>query len=197
MRTRPGVVLAAAFAAACLGAACGDDSTSSPSAPSGSSIPAPTTPAPGATTPTRRLSADLVGEWNLSLRVTEAVGTGCVAEAFQARIGQPEAYTLLIRDTGQVTISSPSDGLSCSFTAAADGDNGFTTYGVPGFYTCVGEPRAYACVDGTRHYYISFGQDIGGKVSGGRLAGSWTVFWFDRSNDALNVEATYEFSGGR
>ena len=108
MRAWQGVVSTAAFTAVVLVAACGDGSTPSsvpsPAAPSAS--PAPTsTPTPS----TPRLSSDLVGVWNLSLRITEAPGAGCVAEAFQARIGGPDAYPLSIRDTGPVTISSPSD----------------------------------------------------------------------------------------
>lgn len=196
MRAWQGVVSTAAFTAVVLVAACGDGSTPSsvpsPAAPSAS--PAPTsTPTP----PTPRLSSDLIGVWNLSLRITEATGAGCVAEAFRARIGEPDAYALSISGTGQVTISSPSDGLSCSFTAKGDGDNGFTTYGVPGFYTCVGEPRTYTCADGTERRYYSFGQDIDGKVSGGRITGTWMVFWYDVTSDALYVEAKAQFSGAK
>jgi len=196
MRAWQGVVSTAAFTAVVLVAACGDGSTPSsvpsPAAPSAS--PAPTsTPTPS----TPRLSSDLVGVWNLSLRITEATGAGCVAEAFRARIGEPDAYSLGISDSGQVTISSPSDGLSCSFTAKADGDNGFTTYGVPGFYTCVGEPRTYTCADGTERRDYSFGQDIDGKVSGGRITGTWMAFWYDVTSDALYVEAKAQYSGAK
>ena len=194
MRAWRSIVPTAALTAAVLVASCGDGSTPSsvpsPAAPSAS--PA-STPTPTPSTP--RLSPDLVGVWNLSLRITEATGVGCVAETFRARIGEPDAYSLSIRDTGQVTISSPADGLSCSFTAKADGDNGFTTYGVPGFYTCVGEPRTYKCADGTERRYYSFGQDIDGKVSGGRITGTWMVFWYDVTSDALYVEAKAQFSG--
>lgn len=194
MRARLDVMSAVAIIVASLGAACGD-SRSAPAAPS--AAPAPAQPAPAPTAPTPRLSSEVAGVWNLSLRITETTGVGCVADAFRAGSAEPDAYSLSVQDTGQVTISSRSDALSCSFTAVADGDSGFTTYGVPGFYTCVGEPRTYKCADGTEHRYFSFGQDIGGKVSGGRISGTWLVFWVKVGNDSQFVEAKAQFSGTR
>jgi len=189
MRTRLWVLSAAVLFAACVGAGCSSDSAPSPSAPSVSPAPAQTTPAP--------LTEQLVGVWSLTMSVSEAAGAGCLAEAVRAQVGAASAYSLMILESGQVTLKSSSDALSCVFVVKTDGEAGFTTHGENGFYQCTGEPRSYQCADGTEVRYISWGQDIDGRVSGSRLSGTWSAAWFEVGKDGPGVESEAQFSGTR
>jgi len=192
MRARLGVMSAVVLSAALAGSSCGD-STPSPAAPSASPAPA-ATPAPPAVTARPGIPVQLVGVWNLGLRLTEVTGAGCVADTLRAQMEEAATYSLSITDTGLVTIASPSDGLSCRFTAEADGDDGFKVYG---FYSCAGEPRIFRCADGTQYRFISFGQDITGRLAGSQIGGTWTVDWYEIPDDRSYVFVKAQFTGTR
>jgi hypothetical protein len=78
----------------------------------------------------------------------------------------------------EVTLKSTSGDFACTFQARAESD-GFTTLGVPGFYSCTTSlaVRDFVCANGTRRDLIRFGQNISGRISGNEISGRWDVEW--------------------
>jgi hypothetical protein len=191
----PALLLAVVFVSAC------DDR--SPSAPSPIS-PAPSPVSSPAPSPTPDLS-HLVGVWNLTLRLTEVTGGGCVTEAMQSQIGLANRYSLSVEQasgsTLDVTLASASGGYSCTFTNVPADSSGFTTVGRRGlFLSCLGGVvlRDFRCGDGTLDL-ISWSQDISARVSGTEISGQWVAGFAD---GPVYLETTWaetkaEFIGSR
>jgi hypothetical protein len=171
-----------------LGVACGDGS---PAAPSPTPSPTPAAPPP-APSPVPGAS-DLEGEWKLTLRVTAVSGSGCVADTMRSQIGEASPYSLVISQTGAVTLKSKDR--ACTFTPVID-SSGFTTFGKGGYYTCDQFGLSFHCADGTLHSIVTFGEDISGRLSGTELTGAWQAFWVEGIDD-VGVEMKAEFTGTR
>ena len=170
-----------------LGLACGDGS---PAAPSPTPSPTPAAPPPAPSPP---VPSDLAGEWKLALRVTAVRGSGCVADAMRSQIGVASPYSLVISQTGALTLKSKDR--ACTFTPVID-SSGFTTFGKGGYYTCDQFDLNFHCADGTLHSIFTFGEDISGRLSGTELTGAWQAFWLE-SIDDVGIEMEAEFTGTR
>jgi hypothetical protein len=171
------VVLPSVLLAAVLALACGEHSPSAPS-PIASAAPPPTP------SPVPDFSA-LVGVWNLTVRLTEVKGSGCVADTMRSQIGESKPYTLSItpkNSTVSVTLKTASGDRACTFTPVAD-SSGFTTYDKGGYYSCEEWYLTYRCSDGTQHHIFSLGEDISGHLSDNEMTGSWDAWWFDGWED--------------
>jgi hypothetical protein len=189
------VALPSILVAAVLGLACGEDSPSAPSPitlPIASAAPSPTP------SPVPDFSA-LVGVWNVTVRVTEVTGTGCVADTMRPQIGEPKPYTLSIvpkNATISVTLKSASGDRACTFAPVAD-ISGFTTYDAGGYYSCEEWYLPFRCSDGTHHNIFSLGEDISGHLSGNAMTGAWDAWWYDGWEDYSGVEMKAQFTAAR
>jgi hypothetical protein len=175
------IVLPSVLLVAILSWACGEDSVSAPSPITSPIAPAPAPPPPSAVPD---FSA-LVGVWNLTIRLTEVTGSGCVADTMRSQIGEPKPYTLSItpkNSTVSVTLKTASGDRACTFTPVAD-SSGFTTYGKGGYYSCEEWYLTFRCSDGTQHAIFSLGEDISGHLSGSEIIGAWDAWWFDGWED--------------
>jgi len=194
MHSRSTIVLPAVLLAGLLGTGCrSGESTVAPSPPTPSTaVPTPT--------PVPKTPPELVGEWKLTLRLTEVKGApdggGCVGQAMQSQVGDPESFQLSVSAYGQVTIGTASGDYACTFFSPSMDSGGFTTYGIPGYYSCRGEPRALRCGNGQAYSLITFGQDIAARLSGNELSGTWDVHWYER-DDIFGVETKTQFTGTR
>jgi hypothetical protein len=181
------VVLPPVLLTASLGLACGDGTPSTPS-------PVTSPAAPTAPSPVPDLSA-LVGVWHVTVRVTEAEGSGCVADTMRSHIAEPKPYTLTIAPTKSavsVSLKSSSGDRSCTFSPVAD-SGGFTTYDTGGYYTCEEWYLTFRCFDGTQHSIFSLGEDISGHLSGDGMTGAWDAWWFDGWEDYAGVGMKAQF----
>lgn len=181
------LTLSSVLLAAVLGLACGDGSPSAPS-------PVPSTPPPPAAPPVPDVS-NLLGVWNLMVRVGDISGMGCVADTMRSQIGLPEPYSLSITQTDKVrvTLRSASGDYACTFTPLVDGD-GFTTYGQAGTYDCEQLYLNFRCSDGTQHRIFTYGENIAGHLSGAEMNGTWDADWFEELfTDGVGMKA--EFTG--
>ena len=187
------LVLATVLLAAGVGWACGDDNPTAPS---------PTPSPPPSTAPVPDVS-NLVGVWNLTVRVSDVGGDGCIADTMRSQIGVPEPYSLSItqKNKVEVTLRSASGDYACTFTAFPDSDgNGFTTYGQSGTYRCEQLYLNFRCTDGTQHRIASFGEDIAGHLFGSEMSGTWDAAWFDSFEGVFSgsvAEMKTEFTGTR
>jgi hypothetical protein len=147
--------------------------------------------------------SNLVGVWNLEVRVRDVGGEGCIADTMRSQIGVPERYFLSITQNNrvQVTLKSASGDYACTFTAFPDSDgNGFTTYGQSGTYRCDQLYLNFRCTDGTQHRIASYGEDIAGHLSGSEMIGTWDAAWFDSFDEVFSdsvVEMKTDFTGTR
>ena len=173
------VVLAAFFASGCR--------DRNPSAPS------PNVLGVGSTTDIPQF----LGMWNVTVRLTAVNGNGCVADTMRSQIGMPSRYSLSItqKNSVLVTLKSTSQDHACTFKPSADA-NGFTTYGVAGYYTCEPFVLSYVCTDGSSHNIYTVGEDISGQLTGSELSGTWDAVWFE-GDDPYGVEMRAQFSGSR
>ena len=185
----PLIVLSALFVSAC-------DDDRGPTAPS--RVPSSVaSPAPPPTSPPAADLSKLVGVWNLTVRVTEVTGGGCVADTMRSRIGVPARYSLSISHNlpVEVTLTSASGDRACTFLPSVVSD-GFTTYGQGGYYTCDHWSLNFLCSDGTLHDVYSFGENIAGRLSGTELTGTWDASWFEGLfTDGVEMKA--QFTGIR
>lgn len=183
-RIRATVLLATLFVAAC------GDGTSGPDLvlPSPSPI-TPREPAPAPQPPAVDLSA-IAGEWNVTLRVTEVAGDGCVADT-------RAPYSLSITADGTVTLTGVSGEYSCSFVTRADGSSGFTTDGVTWVnwngFSCKNPTVPVRCGDFPVDV-VPVAQVIDGRVSGNEITGTWGVWWAGSAGEGI---FTTTFTGTR
>ena len=191
------VVPPALLLAAVLVSACDDRSPSAPS-PISPLAPSPTPP------PASGLS-QLVGVWNLTLRLTEARGDGCAADTMQSRLGAPNRYSLSVKQAGantvDVTLTSASGDYSCTSMNVRADSSGFTTVGQrPPSDTCLWGVvlRDFRCGDETLDL-ISWGQDISARVSGTEVSGQWLAGFSDGPPYLGTTwsETKAEFAGSR
>jgi len=142
--------------------------------------------------------------WNLTLRLTEAKGYGCVAEAMQSQVGVPGRYALSVKQAGanavDVTLTSVSGDYSCTFTNAVADSSGFRTVLGESNPTCVGGDvrRDFRCGDRTLDL-LMWGQRLSARVSGIEISGEWRAGFSDAP---IYYETTYsetkaEFTGSR
>jgi hypothetical protein len=163
--------------------------------------PAAPTPTPSQTpAPTPTLPFDLspfVGVWNLTLHLTDVKGdSGCIAETMRSQLEVPSKSSLTITK-GTVTITNPSGDYACTFDNFKTDSSSFTTYGVPGYFTCQGPTLAVRCSDGSTYDLFSWGMDISARFSGTEISGTWnSVFDWQRTGGS-GVEITAEFKGSR
>ena len=173
------------LAAAVVVSGCDGDAPTRPS-------PLPdVTPPPSSPPPTSRV----IGTWNLTVRVIESTGPGCVADTLRADIDAHNRYSLSIVETGEkveAILASESGDFVCAFPARVD-STGFTE--APGYYTCEREKRVVSC-DGSEHPLVTFGQSLESRFSGSRVSGEWGAFWEDLV-DGHNAEMEAEFTGTR
>ena len=190
------LVLPAIVLAALISSGCGGGGPTAPT-PTRSAV-TPVEPQPPAPPPPDL--SRLVGTWNLTVRLT-AVTAGasgdCVGETMRSQVGVPSGYSLLFTsgERVSVTLTSAAGDYACTFAPAADG-SGFTTYDVPGFFTCRDDARAFRCANGAMHHLFSWGQNIAGRVSGGEISGTWDATWEDQETGAM-METKAEFTGSR
>jgi hypothetical protein len=188
-----GLILAAALASACA----------NPSAPS---RPTPLLPSP---TPSPTQSPRPTDVWNVTVRLTSAVGGDCAGETMQSQIGVESRYSLGILPKGSavdVILRSASGDYACTFPAVPDGD-GFTTFGVNGWMSCEtsGVVRGFVCANGVRRDLLRMGENISGRISGNEISGRWHVSWIVMTaggdlggrDDIAGLETTAQFTGTR
>ena len=193
-------VLSAVLVAALIGSACGGGGPTAPTRTSSAVTPAqPQPPAPSPAPPAPDLSR-LVGTWNVTVRltaVTAGSSSSCVGETMRSQIGAPNAYSLQFTTDERVSVmlTSASGDYACTFAPTAD-SNSFTTYDVPGYFTCRDETLAFRCDNGTMRHLFPWGQNISGRVSGREITGTWDASWEDMSTGAM-VETKAEFTGRR
>lgn len=186
------IASALAVLSAVLISAC-DDPT--PSAPSRSdSIVEPPAPPPAVDL------SRLIGVWDITVRLTEVSGRGCVADTMRSQTGEPNRYSLSLtqRANGNgldVRLTSASGDYACTFPNPLVDSSSFTTYGRPGYFECDDTFRPFRCGDGTVRSLFSWGQDIAGQVSGPEISGTWDASWDDMAGGL--VEAKSQFTGRR
>ena len=175
---------------------CGYESPIAPSPPG-----PPSTVAPPAT----------VDTWNISVRLAGISGGECVGETMKSQIGVPNSYTLSIgpaKDTRvDVTLRSTSGDYACAFPAIKAGDDGFTTFGVPGRMSCETSlvVRGFACTNGALRDMMRLGENISGRISGDQISGQWDVSWIIMEaggdlggrDDIAGLETTSQYTGVR
>ena len=110
----------------------------------------------------------------------------------RSQIGMASPYSLVIGQTGAVTLKSKER--ACTFTPVID-STGFTTFGKGGTYNCDRFELDYRCGDGTVHSILTFGEDISGRLSGTELTGTWQAFWVEGYSGGIDMKA--EFTGVR
>jgi hypothetical protein len=189
----PAILLAAVLVSAC-------DSFRSPSTPSPAPSPTPS-PTPS---PAPDLS-HLVGVWNLTLRLTDVKGDGCVATTMSSQIGVPNRYSLSVIQTGgtvDATLRSASGDYLCTFTNVFADSSGFTTLGRrDSCLTCLWAVvlRDFRCSNGTLNDLISWSQDISARVSGTEISGQWSAGFSDGPPllGTTFAETKAEFTGSR
>ena len=164
--------------------ACGGENPSAPS--STSSVESPPAP-PGSDV------SQLLGTWNVTVRLTSVTGSGCVADTMRSQIGAPSPYSLLIKPT-TVTLTSASGDRACTYPAKMDGSS-FAEG--PGNYTCDQFNLDFTCSNGTHQTIFTFGEDIAGHVSGGEIGGTWDAHWFAGVDDDIGVDMKAQFTGTR
>lgn len=169
-----------------LFSACGDGT---PTMPSETHAEVTALPPPGGD------FSQLVGTWNLTVRLTAVNGTGGVADTMRSQIGVPTSYSMTITEAGKVTLRSDSRGYACTFMPLMD-NIGFTTYGHGGYYTCEHPVQDFRCSDGTIRRIFTIGEDISGRLSGIGMNGTWDAVWFEMP-DTVGVTMKAEFTGGR
>lgn len=188
MLTKRGVVPAVILLAAVLFSACDDGSPAAPSpavsrAPSSAPSPAPDL-------------SQLLGVWNVTVRLTDVSGSGCVADTMRSQFGAPNPYSLSITQTSNysvaVTLKSASGGRACTFVTSSVDSSGFTG----GSYRCEPWFLDFRCSDGTPHSISSFGEGVSGRVSGSAISGAWEATWFD-GWDENAIEMKAQFTGNR
>jgi hypothetical protein len=140
--------------------------------------------------------------WNVTASLTATRGDGCAKEAVQSLMDASEGYSLSVIQTGDrstVSLTSASGGFACSFIGVAGDSSGFTSKGVPGYYSCSPDLslKSFRCSNGRQVSLMTFGQDITGTISGDAITGTWEVFWIDWTNDEASLETTAQFTGRR
>jgi hypothetical protein len=143
-----------------------------PTAPSPSPVPSSPLPVP---------PVPVTDDWNITVRLTTVARGECVGDTMQSQIGVPKSYSLSIVSKGNmvdVTLRSTSGDYECTFPARVESD-GFTTFGVPGWYSCTTSlvVANVACANGSRRNTMRFGQNISGRISGNEISGHWNVDW--------------------
>jgi hypothetical protein len=129
-------------------------------------------------------------------RLTEVKGdNGCVAETMKSQLGAPSAYSLTITQS-TVTITNPSGDYACTFDNFKTDTGGFTTYGMPGYFTCQSPMLAFRCSDGTTHALFSTDQDMVARVSGTEMSGTWDGGFYPLTGGAV-VQVWAEFKGSK
>jgi hypothetical protein len=126
----------------------------------------------------------------------------------QSQISVPKNYSLTIVPKGSmvdVTVRSASGDYACTFPARAEND-GFTTVGVNGWYSCETGMmvRDFVCGNGMHRDMLSLGQNISGHVAGNEISGEWTASWVVRTvagagggDDIADLETTAQYTGSR
>ena len=142
--------------------------------------------------------SQVVGTWNVTVRVTESRGTGCVADSLRADINTHNQYSLSLVQKGDATeaiLASASGDFVCTYPADSD-STGFTE--APGYYNCGLDRRMVRCEDGTVHALVPMlGQSISGRFSGSEVSGVWSAGWMDVTDDQHDVETLAQFTGDR
>lgn len=171
--------------------ACGHTSPTAPSPPAGPSpVPVPTA------------STDV---WNITVRVATVSGNDCVGDTMQSQVGVPKSYSLSTVTTSSgvdVRLKSASGDYDCTFPAKPESD-GFTTFGVGGWYSCTTSLAVpdFVCANGAERNIVRFGQNISGRVSGDEISGRWDVEWDvmepGNRNIMASVETTAQYTGTR
>ena len=178
--------VAAVLVCAVLLPACGGENPSAPS--STSSVESPPTPSGSDV-------SQLLGTWNVTVRLTSVTGSGCVADTMRSQIGTPNPYSLLITPRS-VTLKSASGDRACTYSPRMD-SSGFTTYEQGGYYTCEQFFIDFTCGDGTHHRIFTFGEDIAARVSGEEISGTWDAYWFAGMDDYVGFDMKAQFTGTR
>lgn len=195
MFTRRSMVFTVVLLPAVLLMACGDGTATAPSPVSSVAVPAAPPPPPSSVLDL----SQFVGVWDITVRLTDVTGNGCVADGMRSQMGAPAPYSLAITQNGSnslaVTLRSASGDRACTFAPKAD-SGGFTTYGQGGYYTCENWYLEFRCDDGL-HRIFSIGEDIGGRVAGGEMSGTWSAHWFDGWDDYRGIGTTAQFNGRR
>ena len=166
-----------------------------PTAPSPSPVPVP--------------PVSVAEVWNISVRMTSAVGGECVGDTMQSERGSPNTYSLSVTPQGsmvQVTLRSTSGDYACTFQAKPE-SNGFTTFGVNGWFSCdTGSVvRGFACADGRLRDLMRLGQNISGHSAGNEITGQWNTSWIVMApggdlggrDDIAGLETTAQYVGSR
>ena len=172
----PGAVLIAAI----FSIGCGNNTLSGPS-----TLPT--------TTPRQ---SRVVSMWNVTIRVTDISGKGCVADSLRTEINTHNEYSLAILEQDDATLAQLASAFgdySCSFPVRTE-NRGFTEG--PGYYSCTRERRVVNC-DGTLHSLMTFGQTISGRFFGSEVSGEWSASWMDLSDDEHDVEMKAQFTGSK
>jgi hypothetical protein len=182
-----------AFLSAVLVSAC-DDAT--PSAPSSAAriVGSPAPPPPAVDL------SGLVGVWDITVRLTEVSGRGCVGDTMRSQIGEPAPYSLTLtrRANGNsldVRLVSAAGDYACNFTTVPEDSGGFSTYDEVGYFDCDETFRPFRCGDGTARSLFSWGQNIAGRVSGTEISGTWDADWDDMAGDGVGTKS--QFTGRR
>jgi hypothetical protein len=143
--------------------------------------------------------------WNITVRLTAAEGGECVGPTMQTQIGVPKSYSLTMSPRGSmvdVTVRSASGDYACTFPARPEGD-GFTTFGVGGYYSCETSlmVRDFVCDNGMHRDMLSLGQNISGRISGNEISGEWNGGWVvmeaGSGDDMADLETTAQYTGNR
>ena len=180
----------------------------SAAAVSGCGYETPTGPSPSPISPVPPVAA--TETWNITVRMTGAVGGECVGQTMQSQIGVPKSYTLSITTTGNtadVTLRSTTGDYACTFPGAKVEDDGFTTFGVHGWMSCEMSlvVRGYVCADGTTRDMMRMGENISGRISGNQITGRWDNSWIVMEpggdlrgdDDIAGLETTSQYTGSR
>jgi hypothetical protein len=145
-----------------------------------------------------------MGVWNLTLRLTDVTGYGCAAETMQSRLGEPNRYSLSVKQAGantvDVTLTSASGDYSCTFTNSVADGSGFRTVLGESNPTCAGGDvrRDFRCGDRTLDL-LMWGQRISARVSGIEISGEWRAGFSDAPVyfETTLAETQAEFTGSR
>jgi hypothetical protein len=175
-------------------AACGSDVVT-PTAPTPpqtqTTIPTPPPPPPASDL------SPFVGVWNVTLHLTEVNGdSGCVAEALKSQLEVPGKSSLTITQSS-VTITNPPGDYACTFNTPKTDSSSFTTYGVPGYFTCQSPTLAVRCSDGSTYDLFSMGQNIAGRISGTEISGTWGADFHHPGTGGSGFLIMTEFKGSR
>ena len=191
MRTN-GIVASLVLVSAFFVSACDDRGPTAPSPSAGPSSPVSMPPVP------------VTDVWNITVRLTTVVGGECVGETMQSQVGVPQSYSLSTTSKGStvdVTLRSASGDYACTFPAKAESD-GFTTFGVSGWYSCTTSLviQDFVCANGSRRNMMRVGENISGRLSGNEISGRWNVSWVvmdGRGDDIAGMETTAQYTRDR